>query len=106
MRAQGVAARLEATSLPEPGALSLAAESLLAVADLERALARLGNEDRELLLLVGVEDLSHAEAAEVLAVDQATVRKRVSRARARLAQALDEEGSVGHTERQAHDRAR
>jgi RNA polymerase sigma factor (sigma-70 family) len=105
-RAHGVAVRLEANSLPEPGALSVGPESLLAVADLERALARLSNEDRELLLLVGVEDLSHAEAAEVLAVDQATVRKRVSRARARLAQTLDEEGSVGHTERQANDRAR
>ena len=105
-RAQGVAARLEATSLPEPGALSLAPESLLAVADLERALASLNHEDRELLLLVGVEGLSHPEVAVVLGVDQAAVRKRVSRARARLAQALDEEGSVGHTERQANDRAR
>jgi RNA polymerase sigma-70 factor, ECF subfamily len=106
VRARGVAARLEATSLSEPGALSIGPESLLAVADLERALARLSNEDRELLLLVGVEDLNHAEVAEVLGVDQAAVRKRVSRARARLAQALDEGGSVGHTERQANDRVR
>jgi RNA polymerase sigma-70 factor (ECF subfamily) len=106
VRARGVAARLEATSLPEPGALSVAPESRLAVADLERALGRLSHEDRELLLLLGVEDLSHAEAAEVLGVDQATVRKRVSRARARFAQTLDEEGCVGHTERQANDRAR
>ena len=105
VRARGIAARFEATSLPEPGALG-GPESLLAVADLERALARLSNEDRELLLLVGVEDLSHAEAAKVLGVDQATVRKRVSRARARLAQTLDEQGTVGHTERQANDRVR
>jgi RNA polymerase sigma-70 factor (ECF subfamily) len=105
-RARGVAARLDVSSLPEPGALSIGPESLLAVADLERALARLSNEDRELLLLVGVEDLSHADAAEVLGIDQATVRKRVSRARVGLAQTLDEEGAVGHTERQANDRVR
>lgn len=106
LRARRVAARLEASSLPEPGALSVTPESLSAVADLERALASLSNEDRELLLLVGVEDMSHAEVSAVLRVDQATVRKRVSRARARLAQTLDEEGSVGHTERQANDRVR
>jgi RNA polymerase sigma-70 factor (ECF subfamily) len=106
VRARTVAARLEASSLPEPGALSAEPESLLAVADLERALGRLSTEDRELLLLVGVEDLSHAEAAEVLGVDQATARKRVSRARARLAQTLDDEGSIRHTERQANDRVR
>jgi RNA polymerase sigma-70 factor (ECF subfamily) len=106
VRARGVAARLEASALPEPGGLSDGPESWLAVADLERALASQSNEDRELLLLVGVEGLSHAEASAVLGVEQATLRKRVSRARARLAEALDEEGSVRHTERQAHDRAR
>jgi RNA polymerase sigma-70 factor (ECF subfamily) len=105
-RARSVAARLETSWLPEPGALGGGPESRLAAADLERALASLGRDDRELLLLVGVEDLSHAEAASVLGVDQATVRKRVSRARARLAEALDEGGSVGHTERQANDRVR
>jgi RNA polymerase sigma-70 factor (ECF subfamily) len=51
----------------------------------------LNHEDRELLLLVGVEGLSYAEAAVVLTVDQVTVRKRVSRARSRLSLALDGE---------------
>jgi RNA polymerase sigma-70 factor (ECF subfamily) len=59
------------------------------LAELERALAGLSASDRELLLLFGVEGLSYAEVAEVLALDQVTVRKRVSRARARLADALD-----------------
>ena len=60
----------------------------------EGALARLSASDRELLLLFGVEGLNHAEVAAVLDIDQVTVRKRVSRARARLAEALDEDAKV------------
>jgi len=69
-------------------------DSGLAVAELERALARLSEGDRELLLLHGGEGLSYSELAEVLALDHVTVRKRVSRARARLAEALDEDVRV------------
>ena len=61
----------------------------LALDDLERALSQLAAPDRELLLLVGVEGLSYPEAALVLNVEQATLRKRSSRARARLAALLD-----------------
>ncbi len=61
----------------------------MALAELERALAGLGPGDRELLLLLGVEGLSYAELAQVLDLEQVTLRKRVSRARARLAEALD-----------------
>jgi RNA polymerase sigma-70 factor (ECF subfamily) len=100
VRAGAVAARFEASLPVEPTALSGGPEARLALAELERALASLSNEDRELLLLVGVEALSYQEAAVVLGVDQATLRKRVSRARARLAELLDEEAGVGHTERQ------
>jgi len=64
-------------------------DSAIALDELERALAVLSEPDRELLLLLGVEGLSHAELATVLGLDQVTVRKRVSRARARLAEALD-----------------
>jgi len=105
-RARAVAARFEASLPPEPAVPSGGPEARLALSELERALARLSNEDRELLLLVGVEGLSYPEAAVVLGVGQATVRKRVSRARARLAEVLDEEGGVGHTERQTNDRVR
>src|SRR6478735_820698 len=66
----------------------------MALAELEHALAQLSAADRELLLLFGVEGLSHAELASVLGLDQVTVRKRVSRARARLAEALDEAAEV------------
>jgi RNA polymerase sigma-70 factor (ECF subfamily) len=76
-----------------PGA-STHPDSALALDELERALAMLSEHDRELLLLLGVEGLSHAELAVVLDLDQVTVRKRVSRARARLAEALDGDARV------------
>ena len=61
----------------------------LALSDLERALGRLQVDDRELLLLLAVEGLSYPEVAQVLQLEQVAVRKRVSRARARLAEVLD-----------------
>ena len=94
VRARGVEARLDLALLPAPSALGAGPDAGLAVQELEQALARLGQEDRELLLLVAVEGLGHAEVAAVLALDQVTVRKRVSRARERLAQALDAQGRV------------
>lgn len=64
-------------------------ETGLVLDELERALARLTASDRELLLLVGVEGLSYEEAALVLDLDQVSLRKRVSRARGRLAEQLE-----------------
>lgn len=55
---------------------------------LERALAELSAEHREVILLICVEGMEPSEAADVLAVPSATVRKRLSRARERLQDAL------------------
>ena len=52
--------------------------------DLARALERLSPAAREVLLLVGVEELSYEEAARVLGVPVGTVMSRLSRARERL----------------------
>jgi RNA polymerase sigma-70 factor (ECF subfamily) len=52
---------------------------------LEVAAARLPEKDREVLLLVGVEGLAPAEAAMVLGLSAEVVRKRLQRARERLA---------------------
>ena len=93
-RARGHASRVDLGLLPTPSAPGTGPESGLALGDLERALHGLEQEDRELLLLVGVEGLSHAQLAIVLGVDAVAVRKRVSRARGRLAQALDVEGAL------------
>jgi len=57
--------------------------------DLSAALARLVPDQRSALMLVIVEQLSYAEAAEVLHVPEGTVMSRVSRARAVLRAFLD-----------------
>lgn len=61
--------------------------------DLEAALARLPVAYREVLLLVGVEGLRPSEAATVCGISPEALRQRLSRARAMLAQRLQEAGS-------------
>jgi RNA polymerase sigma factor (sigma-70 family) len=65
------------------------AEARLLLGDVELALGRLRLEDRELLLLVGVEGLEPQEVARMLDVEPATLRKRLARARQRLLQELE-----------------
>jgi RNA polymerase sigma-70 factor (ECF subfamily) len=69
--------------------------------DLVAALRRLSVEQRESLLLVGVEQLTYAEVAEVLHIPVGTVMSRVSRARAALRRLLDgsEPASARHLRR-------
>jgi RNA polymerase sigma-70 factor (ECF subfamily) len=57
--------------------------------DLLAALRRLPVEQREALLLVGVEQFSYAECAEALAIPLGTVMSRVSRGRVALRELLD-----------------
>jgi len=90
-RARSVQARMDVALFAAPPVRCAEPDAGLALAELERALAGLSADDRELLLLFAVEGLSYAELATVLDVDPVTVRKRVSRARARLAEALDED---------------
>ena len=59
-------------------------EQALALRDLEAALARLPSEQREVLLLVGLENLRYEEAARVLGVPIGTVMSRLSRGREQL----------------------
>lgn len=56
----------------------------LEVRDLDRVLQRLPPEQREVLLLVGVEEMSYQEVARVVGVPLGTVMSRLSRARERL----------------------
>lgn len=58
------------------------------VAALERAFARLARGDREVLRLIHVEGLTHAEAAERLGCSVESSRKQLSRALARLSRHL------------------
>jgi len=56
--------------------------------DLAAALAALPDELRAVVLLVDAEDLSYAEAAEILGVPAGTIASRLNRARAHLRAAL------------------
>jgi RNA polymerase sigma factor (sigma-70 family) len=58
--------------------------------DLVRGLNQLPADQRSVLLLVSVEDLSYAEAANVLGIPVGTVMSRLARARERLRQLTDE----------------
>jgi RNA polymerase sigma-70 factor (ECF subfamily) len=56
---------------------------------LDRALACLGDEQREVILLVGLEGMSYEDAAAILSVPVGTVRSRLSRGRDMLRSLLD-----------------
>lgn len=66
-------------------------EGALAMHDILVALHTLPEEQRAVLLLVGVEDLSYEEAARVLGVPIGTVMSRLSRGRERLRRIMDGE---------------
>src|SRR5439155_19870863 len=61
--------------------------------ELERALGQLAAEQREVILLVGLEGFSYEDAAKILAVPVGTVRSRLSRGRESLRRqfGIDEE---------------
>lgn len=61
-----------------------AQSDMLEVRDLGRALMRLPPEQREVLLLVGVEQMSYEDVAKTIAAPLGTVMSRLSRARERL----------------------
>lgn len=58
------------------------------LADMHLALGKLPVDQREALLLVGASDMSYEEAAVICGVAVGTIKSRVSRARARLAELL------------------
>jgi RNA polymerase sigma-70 factor (ECF subfamily) len=74
-----------------------AQEDGLRYRELLAALARLPEEQRSVLLLVTVEDISYAETAKVLDIPVGTVMSRLSRAREKLLKMMSEEkpASVG-----------
>ena len=90
--------RLRRRRPDEAESLDELAETLAAVSatgdsssiDVVRAMNRLSAEHRQVLLLIGVEDLSYRDAAMELGVPVGTVMSRLARARQRLRALLDE----------------
>ena len=64
-------------------------------AEVLRAMGGLGEDDRELLLLVSWEELSPGEAAKVLGISSLAARSRLHRARRRLRTLLEQQEPAG-----------
>ena len=80
-RRRGVPVEMDETVLPGVPARQ---ETTIEVHDVLAALDQLPEEQKSLLLLVGVEDFSYDEAARILGMPIGTVMSRLSRARLRL----------------------
>lgn len=78
---RGTAVQIEEADLPDTAA---GPETILETRDVLAALDQLPEEQKSLLLLVGVEDFSYEEAARILGVPVGTVMSRLSRARKKL----------------------
>jgi RNA polymerase sigma-70 factor (ECF subfamily) len=65
------------------------AVAVLQLRDLEAAIARLPQEQRQVILLVGLEGMRYEEVAVILGVPVGTVRSRLSRGRDQLRRLMD-----------------
>lgn len=88
-------ARREQSTLTDDEAAALEARpnqnDMLEVSDVVACLDRLSVEQRTVLLLVSLEDLSYTEVGQILSIPVGTVTSRLARARARLKVLLDGE---------------
>jgi RNA polymerase sigma-70 factor (ECF subfamily) len=63
-------------------------DARLALRDLDRAITKLPEVQRAVVLLIGLEGMTYEQASEVLSVPIGTVRSRLARARAELRERL------------------
>ena len=94
-RRQGTSVELDEATMPATAARQ---ESVLEVHDVLAAIDQLPEEQKSLLLLVGVEDFSYDDAARLLGMPIGTVMSRLARARARL-RSIVETGKVAFLRR-------
>lgn len=76
---------------PDPLSLMARAET---IATIRRAILELPGHHREVVVLCDLQELDYADAASVIGCPVGTVRSRLSRARARLADLLRESGAI------------
>lgn len=74
-----------------PSSIAPEQEAGLQARDVLAAIDQLPEEQKSLLLLIGVEDFSYEQAARVLAIPIGTVMSRLSRARQRLRMLIEDE---------------
>jgi RNA polymerase sigma-70 factor (ECF subfamily) len=79
------------------GLLEAPASSRDELLDLQRCLLMLPDEQRAVLLLVGMEEMAYADVARILDLPLGTVMSRLSRARARLRELMDAPARVPTT---------
>ncbi|QGM97221.1 sigma-70 family RNA polymerase sigma factor [Methylocystis parvus] len=68
-------------------------ESNVTMQDVQKALNKLAPEHREILLMIGITELSYEEAAQICNIAVGTVKSRLNRARAKLAEHLGLSGA-------------
>ena len=74
------------------GSVAPAQEERLSVTSIAEALDRLGPQHREVIVLVGLEEMSYHDVAIILGVPLGTVMSRLSRARQQLRNILEDRG--------------
>jgi RNA polymerase sigma-70 factor (ECF subfamily) len=67
----------------------------LSIRDLDRAFARITEQQRQVILLIGLEGTSYEEAATILDVPIGTIRSRLSRGRESLRALMDRRDGTG-----------
>jgi RNA polymerase sigma-70 factor (ECF subfamily) len=87
---QNQAAELAASDL----SVTAPQEDRLILRDLNKALGNLSHDQREVVLLVGLEQMSYEEAAKVLGIPIGTVMSRLSRGRDQLRATMSGMGAV------------
>jgi RNA polymerase sigma-70 factor (ECF subfamily) len=70
-------------------------ENRLAAGSVSEALSRLSPQHREVIVLVGLEEMSYRDVSEILGVPVGTIMSRLSRAREQMRQLLEDRGHIG-----------
>ena len=79
----------------DEGAVPPEQENRLAAGSVTEALERLSPAHREVIVLVGLEEMSYRDVSEILGVPVGTVMSRLSRAREQMRQLLEDRGHTG-----------
>jgi RNA polymerase sigma-70 factor (ECF subfamily) len=77
------------------------AEPALQLRDLELAMSKLAPEQRQVILLVGLEGMAYEDVAKVLDIPVGTVRSRLSRGRDHLRRLMDMDNAGEEADRRA-----